>query len=212
MGSPGGRDSGPAVSARTPPRRSAAPQHLNLSPAPTTGAAPAPGSLVLFSPGCSTGPDGEQDCSWQCRLPLDWRPQEPDGTREARLSRRGAPAGTLRVDPPRPGLVARLWRTVRFAATFGRDKRNATSPVNRYTRHAVLSLNPVPAHDTAPDPLHDDLRTVAGEWHVLLTPVGRTEAGTTVAVAHLPVTCPECNSTRGGGICLLLPLPGGQEP
>jgi hypothetical protein len=163
---------------------------------------PAP-SLFLLWPGCTAVPDGP-DAFSSVDLHATWGPQDPDGVRDAVLTRQGLAAGTLRVEPPKPPLAGRLWRTV-LRATGGLGLGHGPGP-DRTARHALLSL------DAAPAPTLDDAPAPAGAWNILLTPVWRTAAGTTVAVAQLPVPCPTCDQPHSGGICVLLPLSGSQEP
>ncbi|MGW3244794.1 hypothetical protein [Streptomyces sp. NPDC001070] len=115
------------------------------------------------------------------------------------ISRRGHEAGTLRVDPEpvTSRLVQTAWRAVRAGAELTGLTTSADPTGPR--RSALLRLAP---------PL-DPRAGITGEWHILLTPVWRTAGGTTMAVAQLPVPCPQCIEPHGGGICALLPLSGG---
>lgn len=163
----------------------------------------------MFSPGCSAAPDGGEgsrppDTFSRLDLHVTWSAPDTDGTREALLTRHGRAAGSLWVEPPRRRLTGRLWRGVLRATSGGLLGRGPG--LDRTPRPALLNLDAVPA------PSSDDPSAPVGEWHLLLRPVWRTAVGTTLAVAQLPVPCPECDQPHSGGICVLLPLSGSKEP
>ncbi|MFE0250060.1 hypothetical protein [Streptomyces sp. NPDC059010] len=190
------------VTVRPEPQHVAAPQH------PETPKPPSAVSMVMFSPGCPDAPDGagaarSAGVFRQFDLQVTWSAEDVDGAREALLTRQGLAAGSLWVEPARHGLVGRLWRGV-VRATSGVIPGRAPGP-DRTPRRALLSLDAVPAPRSADRP------PPVGEWNLLLMPVWRTAAGTTLAVAQLPVPCQECDQPHGGGICVLLPLSGSQE-
>lgn len=143
------------------------------------------------------------DAFRQFDLQVTWGAEDVDGAREALLTRQGLAAGSLWVEPPRHRLAGRLWRGV-LRATSGVLPGRGPG-LDRTPRRALLSVDGVPAPRSAHRPVP------AGEWNLLLTPVWRTGAGTTLAVAQLPVPCQECDQPHGGGICVLLPLSGSQE-
>ncbi|MFG2552671.1 hypothetical protein [Streptomyces sp. NPDC048581] len=163
----------------------------------------------MFSPVCSAAPDAGKDgrapdAFSHLDLHVTWSAPDADGTREALLTRHGRAAGSLWVEPPRHRLTGRLWRGVLRATRGGLLGRGPG--LDRTPRLALLNLDPVPAASS------DDRSAPVGEWNLLLKPVWRTAAGTTMAVAQLPVPCPECDQPHSGGICVLLPLSGSQEP
>lgn len=147
---------------------------------------------MLVSRGCRTG---TEDSDSLYRLRLDWGPQAPDGTQEARISRDDSEVGTLLVHSP--AATARLWQLVRRVLNPGPA---GFDPADEPRRHAVLRLSGLQ------EPRLPDV------WNILLTPAWRTAEGTTMAVAKLPVPCPRCIESHGGGICALLPLSGGLQP
>lgn len=162
----------------------------------------------MFAPDCPAAPDGAgearlPDTFRQFDLRVIWSAEDADGAREALLTRQGLVAGSLWVDPARHGLVGRLWRGV-LRATSGVVPGRGPG-LDRTPRRALLSLDAVPA------PRPADRPAPVGEWNLLLMPVWRTAAGTTLAVAQLPVPCQECDQPHGGGICVLLPLSESQE-
>ncbi|WP_190022864.1 hypothetical protein [Streptomyces hiroshimensis] len=146
--------------------------------------------MVLVSPGCGAAGEGGD---WLCSLGLDWSSRTEDGFREAVLGFEGREVGTLVVHPA--PVAARLWWHVRRA---GCAALPGAGPVAEPRRHALLRLDEPPE------------RRLSGTWCMELTPVWRTAEGTTMTVARLPVPCPRCTTSHGGGLCVLLPLSGGQ--
>ncbi len=162
----------------------------------------------MFSPGCAAAPDGggdgrSPDSFREFGLHVIWSAHDATGAREALLTRHGLAAGSLWVEPPRRRLAGRLWRGVLGVSS---GLRGGGTGLDRTPQRALLSLDAVPARPS------EDRPAPAGEWNLLLMPVWRTAAGTTMAVAQLPVPCSECDQPHSGGICVLLPVSGSKEP